>query len=264
MPLPATCASLFSTSTSLHPSLDHGSLVSHRQEGRLVRRAQGGLQGTDVAGAGAEQCAGPLHQGERRMPRRAGSSARPRAARPTLTLAHSAADAACQATEKCFAKCVPAPGTSLSSKEQACTERCVERYFEGEFAPLGQARGRCARHTPGRFLPRGRLADCAPHSIQPRLQRIRPPRRSHAGSRARRARLITRCRRGIIGRLCLVRAASEHASSLASARRAALGHGARSLCAGALQALLVRRKGSCQMRGLQCAHVSLRRSHTTS
>jgi hypothetical protein len=42
---------------------------------------------------------------------------------------------ACQATEKCFAKCVPAPGTSLSSKEQACTERCVERYFEGELRP---------------------------------------------------------------------------------------------------------------------------------
>jgi hypothetical protein len=61
-----------------------------------------------------------------------------------------------------------------------------------------------------------------------------------------------------------VRAGSEHASSLASARRAALGHGARSLCAGALQALLVRRKGSCQMRGLQCTHVSLRRGYTAS
>jgi len=35
-----------------------------------------------------------------------------------------------KATEKCYTKCVPSPGTSLSSREQTCTERCLERYFE--------------------------------------------------------------------------------------------------------------------------------------
>ncbi|PWN94882.1 hypothetical protein FA09DRAFT_323306 [Tilletiopsis washingtonensis] len=52
-------------------------------------------------------------------------------AQTSQELAQSSAQALfTKATEKCFAKCVPAPGTSLSSKEQACTERCVERYFE--------------------------------------------------------------------------------------------------------------------------------------
>ncbi|WFD38734.1 protein translocase subunit [Malassezia japonica] len=35
-----------------------------------------------------------------------------------------------KATEKCYNKCVPAPGQSLSGKEQTCLERCLERYFE--------------------------------------------------------------------------------------------------------------------------------------
>lgn len=35
-----------------------------------------------------------------------------------------------KATDKCYAKCVPLPGSSLSSKEQTCAERCLERYFE--------------------------------------------------------------------------------------------------------------------------------------
>ena len=35
-----------------------------------------------------------------------------------------------KATDKCYTKCVPAPGSSLSSKEQTCAERCLERYFE--------------------------------------------------------------------------------------------------------------------------------------
>ena len=35
-----------------------------------------------------------------------------------------------KATDKCYTKCVPTPGSSLSSKEQTCAERCLERYFE--------------------------------------------------------------------------------------------------------------------------------------
>ncbi|PWY97554.1 hypothetical protein BCV70DRAFT_202731 [Testicularia cyperi] len=35
-----------------------------------------------------------------------------------------------KATEKCYLKCVTAPSTSLSSKEQTCLTRCMERYFE--------------------------------------------------------------------------------------------------------------------------------------
>ena len=35
-----------------------------------------------------------------------------------------------KATEKCYLKCVPSPGTSFTGKEQTCTERCLERYFE--------------------------------------------------------------------------------------------------------------------------------------
>ena len=35
-----------------------------------------------------------------------------------------------KATEKCYTKCIPAPGASLSGKEQTCLTRCMERYFE--------------------------------------------------------------------------------------------------------------------------------------
>ncbi|WFD07152.1 protein translocase subunit [Malassezia vespertilionis] len=35
-----------------------------------------------------------------------------------------------KATEKCYSKCIAPPGQSLSSKEQTCLERCLERYFE--------------------------------------------------------------------------------------------------------------------------------------
>ncbi|CAO1621318.1 unnamed protein product [Parajaminaea phylloscopi] len=35
-----------------------------------------------------------------------------------------------KSTEKCYAKCVPSPGSSLSSKEEQCLERCLQRYFE--------------------------------------------------------------------------------------------------------------------------------------
>ncbi|KAN0060210.1 protein translocase subunit [Thecaphora frezii] len=35
-----------------------------------------------------------------------------------------------KATEKCYIKCVPAPSSSLSSKEETCLSRCMERYFE--------------------------------------------------------------------------------------------------------------------------------------
>ncbi|KIS72272.1 protein translocase subunit TIM13 [Mycosarcoma maydis] len=35
-----------------------------------------------------------------------------------------------KATEKCYSKCIPAPGASLSGKEQTCLTRCMERYFE--------------------------------------------------------------------------------------------------------------------------------------
>ncbi|CBQ68103.1 related to TIM13-Translocase of the inner membrane [Sporisorium reilianum SRZ2] len=35
-----------------------------------------------------------------------------------------------KATEKCYLKCIPAPGASLSGKEQTCLTRCMERYFE--------------------------------------------------------------------------------------------------------------------------------------
>ncbi|KAG1821934.1 Tim10/DDP family zinc finger-domain-containing protein [Suillus subaureus] len=32
--------------------------------------------------------------------------------------------------EKCFAKCVTKPGPSLSSSEETCLSRCLERYLE--------------------------------------------------------------------------------------------------------------------------------------
>jgi len=32
--------------------------------------------------------------------------------------------------EKCFEKCVPKPGTSLSSGEQTCIARCTDRYVD--------------------------------------------------------------------------------------------------------------------------------------
>lgn len=35
-----------------------------------------------------------------------------------------------KATEKCYAKCVTSPSTSLSSKEEKCLGSCLERYFE--------------------------------------------------------------------------------------------------------------------------------------
>ncbi|KAF8433370.1 Tim10/DDP family zinc finger-domain-containing protein [Boletus edulis BED1] len=33
-------------------------------------------------------------------------------------------------SEKCFAKCVTKPGTSLSSSEETCLSRCMDRYLE--------------------------------------------------------------------------------------------------------------------------------------
>ncbi|CAO1635998.1 unnamed protein product [Sympodiomycopsis kandeliae] len=35
-----------------------------------------------------------------------------------------------KSTDKCYAKCIPSPGTSLSSKEETCLDRCLQRYFE--------------------------------------------------------------------------------------------------------------------------------------
>ncbi|KAI0926407.1 protein translocase subunit [Taiwanofungus camphoratus] len=32
--------------------------------------------------------------------------------------------------EKCYAKCVPKPGSSLSSSEETCLARCLDRYME--------------------------------------------------------------------------------------------------------------------------------------
>ncbi|KAF9223561.1 hypothetical protein BS17DRAFT_734511 [Gyrodon lividus] len=32
--------------------------------------------------------------------------------------------------EKCFAKCILKPGTSLSSSEETCLARCMDRYME--------------------------------------------------------------------------------------------------------------------------------------
>ncbi|CDS13258.1 Putative Mitochondrial protein-transportingATPase [Lichtheimia ramosa] len=32
--------------------------------------------------------------------------------------------------EKCYEKCVPKPGSSLSSGEQACLSKCMDRYME--------------------------------------------------------------------------------------------------------------------------------------
>ncbi|KAG0014271.1 protein translocase subunit [Podila clonocystis] len=32
--------------------------------------------------------------------------------------------------EKCFAKCVLKPGSSLDSSEQACLSKCMDRYME--------------------------------------------------------------------------------------------------------------------------------------
>ncbi|KXX79454.1 Mitochondrial import inner membrane translocase subunit TIM13 [Madurella mycetomatis] len=31
--------------------------------------------------------------------------------------------------EKCFEKCIPKPGTSLSSGEQTCMKQCMEKYM---------------------------------------------------------------------------------------------------------------------------------------
>ncbi|KIL67481.1 hypothetical protein M378DRAFT_159294 [Amanita muscaria Koide BX008] len=33
-------------------------------------------------------------------------------------------------TEKCFAKCVTKPGSSLSNSEQTCLDRCLDRYMD--------------------------------------------------------------------------------------------------------------------------------------
>ncbi|KAH0833141.1 Tim10/DDP family zinc finger-domain-containing protein, partial [Lanmaoa asiatica] len=33
-------------------------------------------------------------------------------------------------SEKCFAKCVPKPGMSLTSSEETCLTRCMDRYLE--------------------------------------------------------------------------------------------------------------------------------------
>ncbi|KAI9567295.1 Tim10/DDP family zinc finger-domain-containing protein [Boletus coccyginus] len=33
-------------------------------------------------------------------------------------------------SEKCFAKCVPKPGGSLTSSEETCLTRCMDRYLE--------------------------------------------------------------------------------------------------------------------------------------
>ncbi|KAF8905001.1 Tim10/DDP family zinc finger-domain-containing protein [Gymnopilus junonius] len=35
-----------------------------------------------------------------------------------------------KASERCFAKCVTKPGDSLSSSEQTCLSRCLDRYME--------------------------------------------------------------------------------------------------------------------------------------
>ncbi|CAA7265572.1 unnamed protein product [Cyclocybe aegerita] len=35
-----------------------------------------------------------------------------------------------KAGERCFAKCVTKPGDSLSSSEQTCLSRCLDRYME--------------------------------------------------------------------------------------------------------------------------------------
>ncbi|TFK70295.1 hypothetical protein BDN72DRAFT_818968 [Pluteus cervinus] len=35
-----------------------------------------------------------------------------------------------KASDKCFVKCVTKPGTSLSSSEETCLSRCIDRYFE--------------------------------------------------------------------------------------------------------------------------------------
>ncbi|KAI0788080.1 Tim10/DDP family zinc finger-domain-containing protein [Fomes fomentarius] len=33
-------------------------------------------------------------------------------------------------SDKCYAKCVPKPGTSLSSSEEKCLTQCMDRYLE--------------------------------------------------------------------------------------------------------------------------------------
>lgn len=35
-----------------------------------------------------------------------------------------------KASDRCFLKCVTKPGTSLSSSEQTCLSRCMDRYME--------------------------------------------------------------------------------------------------------------------------------------
>ncbi|CAE6377003.1 unnamed protein product [Rhizoctonia solani] len=36
----------------------------------------------------------------------------------------------CKINEKCFAKCVTKPSTSLGSSEETCLSRCMDRYME--------------------------------------------------------------------------------------------------------------------------------------
>lgn len=33
-------------------------------------------------------------------------------------------------TEKCYLKCIPKPGTSMSSAEETCVSRCMDLYFQ--------------------------------------------------------------------------------------------------------------------------------------
>ncbi|CAD5212174.1 unnamed protein product [Bursaphelenchus xylophilus] len=33
-------------------------------------------------------------------------------------------------SDKCIAKCIPAPGTSLSGSEKQCLQRCMDRFVE--------------------------------------------------------------------------------------------------------------------------------------
>lgn len=35
-----------------------------------------------------------------------------------------------QVTSKCFASCVPSPGKALTGREEACLEKCLDRFVD--------------------------------------------------------------------------------------------------------------------------------------